>query len=141
MNMIHRGEGHRSLTLLLLFRALSDRTRLRLLNLLSMRPLCVCFLVRVIGTNQPKISRHLAYLRRAGVVQSTRAGKWVYYAATKHVDARIAALLTQILADLANDAQMIEDRKRLESLKSGNDVLLVDCAPLLQAAELLRKST
>lgn len=51
-----------------LFRAFSDRTRLRILNLLKPGELCVCDLVRVLGHPQPKISRHLAYLRKAGLV-------------------------------------------------------------------------
>ena len=53
----------------LLFKALADRTRLRLINLIGEDEVCVCFFVEVLNTNQPKISRHLAYLRKAGVVQ------------------------------------------------------------------------
>ena len=52
----------------LFFRALADRTRLRLLNLMRGDEVCVCFFVEILKTNQPKISRHLAYLRRAGIV-------------------------------------------------------------------------
>jgi ArsR family transcriptional regulator, arsenate/arsenite/antimonite-responsive transcriptional repressor len=62
-----------------MFRAFSDRTRLRILNLLKAGELCVCDLVRVIGVPQPKISRHLAYLRKAGLVTSRREGLWMYY--------------------------------------------------------------
>ncbi|HVF50049.1 MAG TPA: metalloregulator ArsR/SmtB family transcription factor, partial [Pyrinomonadaceae bacterium] len=63
----------------LLFKALADRTRLRLLNLLGGDEVCVCYFVEVLRTNQPKISRHLAYLRRAGVVTARREGKWMHY--------------------------------------------------------------
>ncbi len=63
----------------LLFKALADRTRLRLLNLMGEDEVCVCYFVEVLGTNQPKISRHLAYLRRAGVVTARRDGKWMHY--------------------------------------------------------------
>jgi len=62
-----------------LFKAFSDRTRLRILNLLRGGELCVCDLVRVIGAPQPKVSRHLAYLRRAGLVKSRKDGLWAYY--------------------------------------------------------------
>jgi ArsR family transcriptional regulator len=55
--------------------ALSDQTRLRLLNLVRQKEICVCYLQQVLNTNQPKISRHLAYLRRAGLVQTRRDGK------------------------------------------------------------------
>ena len=62
-----------------MFRAFSDRTRLRILNLLRPGELCVCDLVRVIGVPQPKVSRHLAYLRKAGLVTSRKEGLWMYY--------------------------------------------------------------
>lgn len=62
-----------------MFRAFSDRTRLRILNLLAAGELCVCDLVRVIGVPQPKISRHLGYLRRAGLVTARREGLWAHY--------------------------------------------------------------
>ena len=55
-----------------IFRAFSDRTRLRILNLLSAGELCVCDIVRVLDLPQPKVSRHLAYLRRAGLVSAAR---------------------------------------------------------------------
>ena len=62
-----------------MFRAFSDRTRLRILNLLRPGELCVCDLVRVIGAPQPTVSRHLAYLRKAGLVTARREGLWMYY--------------------------------------------------------------
>src|SRR5687767_10323180 len=64
----------------LLFRAFSDRTRLRILHLLRGGELCVCDLTRVIDAPQPKISRHLAYLRRSELVVSRKQGLWSYYA-------------------------------------------------------------
>lgn len=63
-----------------MFRAFSDRTRLRILNLLKPGELCVCDLVRVLDVPQPKVSRHLAYLRKAGLVTGRRDGLWMYYA-------------------------------------------------------------
>ncbi len=62
-----------------LFKAFSDSTRLRLLNLLAQREHCVCEFQSILRVSQPKISRHLAYLRRSGLVQTRRAGKWVHY--------------------------------------------------------------
>lgn len=61
------------------FRAFSDRTRLRVLHLLKGGELCVCDLVEVLGVSQPKVSRHLAYLRRAGLVEARREGLWMHY--------------------------------------------------------------
>jgi ArsR family transcriptional regulator len=62
-----------------MFRAFSDRTRLRILSLLKGGELCVCDLVRVIDAPQPTISRHLAYLRKAKLVKAHKEGLWMYY--------------------------------------------------------------
>jgi ArsR family transcriptional regulator len=62
-----------------MFRAFSDRTRLRILSLLRAGELCVCDLVRVIRAPQPTVSRHLAYLRRAGLVTARKDGLRMYY--------------------------------------------------------------
>jgi ArsR family transcriptional regulator, arsenate/arsenite/antimonite-responsive transcriptional repressor len=62
-----------------MFRAFSDRTRLRILNLLRPGELCVCDIVAVLDLPQPKISRHLAYLRRAGLVVGRKNGLWMHY--------------------------------------------------------------
>jgi ArsR family transcriptional regulator len=62
-----------------LFRAFSDRTRLRILNLLRDGELCVCDLVSILRVPQPTASRHLAYLRRAGLVRVRKARSWSYY--------------------------------------------------------------
>jgi len=62
-----------------MFRAFSDRTRLRILHLLRGGELCVCDLVRVLGLSQPKVSRHLAYLRKSRLVVARKQGLWMYY--------------------------------------------------------------
>lgn len=100
----------------LLFRALADRTRLRLLNLMGTDEICVCFLVEGLKTNQPKISRHLAYLRRAGVVETRREGKWMHYRVVEPPDERAARIFREVLAWLAQDAEMQRDRTRLVKL-------------------------
>lgn len=100
----------------LLFRALADRTRLRLLNLMGTDEICVCFLVEGLKTNQPKISRHLAYLRRAGVVETRREGKWMHYRVVEPPDERAARIFREVLGWLAQDAEMQRDRTRLVKL-------------------------
>lgn len=97
----------------LFFRALADRTRLRLLNLMGSDEVCVCFFVEVLTTNQPKISRHLAYLRRAGVVSTRREGKWMHYRISEPPDAHAASIFREVRAWLMQDAQMQRDRNRL----------------------------
>lgn len=62
-----------------MFRAFSDRTRLRILHLLSEGEMCVGDLVTVLRVPQPTASRHLAYLRRSGLVATRKNGQWIYY--------------------------------------------------------------
>jgi ArsR family transcriptional regulator len=68
----------------LMFRAFSDRTRLRVLNLLQAGESCVGDIVAALGVPQPRVSRHLAYLRRAGLVVARKAGLWSYYSLAPH---------------------------------------------------------
>jgi ArsR family transcriptional regulator len=98
------------------FRALADRTRLRLLNLMGDGEVCVCFLVEALKMSQPKISRHLAYLRRAGIVAARRDGKWMHYRLASQADSRAAEILGAVRAGLAQDAGMQSDRSRLVNL-------------------------
>jgi len=106
----------------LFFRALADRTRLRLLNLIGTEEVCVCFFVEVLKTNQPKISRHLAYLRRAGIVDARREGQWMHYRVVEPADAGAAHVLKEVMSWLASDQEMQRDRERL---------IKVCCAPQL----------
>ncbi|HEX8847032.1 MAG TPA: metalloregulator ArsR/SmtB family transcription factor [Pyrinomonadaceae bacterium] len=105
---------------LLFFRALADHTRLRLLNLMGETEVCVCFFVAVLGINQPKISRHLAYLRRAGMVAVRREGKWMHYRITEPAAPHAARIFSEVRAWLKEDADMRRDRERL---------IKVCCAP------------
>lgn len=109
----------------LLFRALADRTRLRLINLMGDDEVCVCFFVEVIGAPQPTISRHLAYLRRAGVVAKRRERNWVHYRMVKPAHEDAARVLDDVRRWLDGEESMRRDRKRL---------VKVSCAPELPAS-------
>lgn len=97
-------------TLEQLFQALGDRTRLRILNLLARGEVCVCYFVEILDAPQPKISRHLAYLRRAGLVEARREGKWMHYSL-----AAPTKLVQSVLDQLDADPQMQRDAKSLQS--------------------------
>lgn len=97
----------------LFFAALADRTRLRLLNLMRDGEVCVCFFAEALGTNNPKISRHLAYLRRANLVAGRRDGKWMHYSIKPPSDPDAAGVFAATLEMLANDTEMARDRKKL----------------------------
>ena len=97
----------------LFFAALADKTRLRLLNLMRDGEVCVCFLADTLETNDPKISRHLAYLKRANLVTARREGKWTHYSIREPTDPTAKQLLDSTLDLLASDPTMKADRKRL----------------------------
>ena len=100
--------------LVTLFSALADRTRLRILNLMRRREVCVCYFVEILGETQPKISRHLAYLRRAGLVRTRREGKWIHYSLARPADAQTATVLEATLDAAAKDREMRRDASTLE---------------------------
>ena len=108
--------GDKNYSIELLFRALADRTRLRLLNLIGEDEICVCFFVEVLKTNQPKISRHLAYLRKAGVVSSRRDGKWMHYRIVEPPDSHAARIFREVRSSLKDDPSMQRDRSRLTKI-------------------------
>jgi ArsR family transcriptional regulator, arsenate/arsenite/antimonite-responsive transcriptional repressor len=96
-----------------LFAALADSTRLRLLNLMDGREVCVCYFVEILKQGQPKISRHLAYLRRAGIVEARREGKWMHYRIERPADVRAASILDVTLKSFETDRNMQADLARL----------------------------
>jgi len=98
-----------------LFRALADPTRLRLLNLIADREICVCYFVEILRISQPKVSRHLAYLRRAGIVASRREGKWMHYRLAAPKDQAAASILQETLKHLKKKSEMRRDVSRLSS--------------------------
>lgn len=106
----------------LVFRAFSDRTRLRILHLLQPGELCVCDLVAVLGVPQPKVSRHLAYLRKARLVNIRKDSLWSYYTlalATASFHAKLLECLSCCFRDvpeLARDADKLA-RRRMKCCK------------------------
>ena len=98
------------------FRAFSDRTRLRILHLLRQGELCVCDIVEVIRVPQPTASRHLAYLRRAGMVTTEKRGLWTYYSLAP-ARSRLDRKLRECLADCFKEvAELRADKARLKKV-------------------------
>jgi ArsR family transcriptional regulator, arsenate/arsenite/antimonite-responsive transcriptional repressor len=95
------------------FQALGDNTRLRILNLIGDQEICVCYFVEILGGPQPKISRHLAYLRSAGIVAVRREGKWMHYRIVMPPHIGAAQILRQTLGWLKEEKTMQADRARL----------------------------
>jgi len=105
--------ARKSFDMVRMFAALADPTRLRLLHLMDGREVCVCYFVEILGQGQPKISRHLAYLRRAGVVSARRDGKWMHYRIERPADAGACAVLDAAMAACRADKGMQGDLLRL----------------------------
>jgi len=97
------------------FRAFADPTRLRILNLLAEREVCVCDLCRVLDEIQPKVSRHLAYLRRAGLVEVRQDGKWKHYRVKRDAQGLERTLIHCVTSCLREIDVLREDLARLRS--------------------------
>lgn len=100
-----------------LFRALGDTTRLRCLMLLLREgELCVCELTEALALSQPKISRHLAHLRDAGITQVRRDGTWVFYRVAEDLPIWIRSVLKATFDGNANGEAFSEDLARLTQM-------------------------
>ena len=95
-------------------KALADPTRVRVLGLLRAGEVCVCHINESLGVPQPKASRHLAYLRRAGLVEATKRGLWVYYRLAPQTDPRIQTLIDAVHQAAAQSAAAQRDAIKLE---------------------------
>jgi ArsR family transcriptional regulator len=92
--------------------ALADPTRLRILNLLREQEVCVACFTDVLGDSQPKISRHLAYLRNAGIVEARRDGKWMHYRINWPEDAAVSGVIRAALDSIAHREKCAADREK-----------------------------
>ena len=99
------------------FRTLSDRTRLRTLCLLSTGELCVGDLVDLLGVPQPTASRHLAYLRRSGLVDTRRDGQWAFYSLAKPTSGFERKLLACLKACRDEQPELANDARRATELR------------------------
>lgn len=124
-----KAKAEEQLELAGLYAALSERTRLRLLNLMAGGEVCVCFFIEVLDQPQPTISRHLAYLRNAGIVADRRDGKWIHYRINMPKDPVVRQALESALAAIRSEGSMQRDLKKLQA---------ACCSP--RASEILRRA-
>ena len=95
-------------------KALADQTRLRIVSLLATGEVCVCHLHESLGLPQPTVSRHLAYLRRAGLVAIRKDGLWVHYRLVLPADKTLRALVEAVTHCTSHLSTATGDRRRLE---------------------------
>jgi ArsR family transcriptional regulator len=125
-----------------LFQALGDVTRLRILGLLLAGEVCVCDIHDSLKIPQSKASRHLAYLRRAGLVAARREGQWMHYRLEPSADPLVAAIRQAVGHTLGHVDSVRRDAQRLSS-RTGccvpaveeGAVALVCCAPAEVSAD------
>jgi len=104
-----------------LFSLLSDETRLRCLVLLQKEgELCVCEISQILGSIQPKISRHLALMRQSGLVSDERRGQWVYYSPNPSLPDWAKNIIASTLENLVKIEPYHSDLKRVSSAKKAN---------------------
>src|SRR5579862_9562973 len=99
-----------------IFKALADATRLRILGLLLTGEVCVCHIHDALKIPQPKASRHLAYLRRAGLVSTRRAGTWMHYRLATLPNPVLATIEETVRHALQHQAVVQKDLARLHTL-------------------------
>ena len=101
------------------FKALADATRLRILALLGGNEVCVCHIHDSLGLPQPTVSRHLAYLRRAGLVDTRRDGVWMHYQLSASLDPSVRAVVEAAIDVLTGTRDATQDRKQFERAFGG----------------------
>ena len=109
-----------------LFKALADETRLRILNLLFVRELCVCDVMAVLDISQSKASRHLIALKRVGLASDRREAQWMYYSLVPDRESRLIEDL--VLNRLRKTERCAEDLKLLEKWQKEKERRCEECA-------------
>jgi ArsR family transcriptional regulator len=113
-----------------LFKALADETRLRILGLLLTGEVCVCHIHESLRISQPKASRHLAYLRRAGLVETRRDGLWIHYRLAESPNPIVATVRQAVAHALGHLDGIHRDAERLQK-KTGCGVPVAAKAPTM----------
>ena len=101
-----------------IYQCLCDATRLRLLHLLTQGPLCVCHFQEILKIPQTKVSQHLAYLRKRGLVETTRRGTWMIYSLPTTPAPELEANLRCLQDCVVSDRKFRRDLQRLRKVKA-----------------------
>lgn len=117
------GESAFAVELETLFMALADKTRLRLLNLMSDGEVSVGDFTEALGDSQPKISRHLAYLRSSGLVNTRRDGKWIHYSIRWPQDDGLFRIVKRTIEAMENSHEMLADKALFIDVRNRHETL------------------
>ena len=123
-----------------LFKALADKTRLRILALLGNNEVCVCHMHDTLGLPQPTVSRHLAYLRKSGLVAARRDGVWMHYQVSQSLNPVVHRVVAAAIDALQQVPDTTHDRKQFQ--RSFGQLYVLDspaggacCAPRAQESQ------
>jgi ArsR family transcriptional regulator, arsenate/arsenite/antimonite-responsive transcriptional repressor len=105
-----------AMNLIQIYQCFCDRTRLRILNLLTRSPLCVCHFQDILGESQVKISKHLGYLRRKGMVATKREQNWIIYSLPERRAGELERNLKCLQDCVQTDAVFKRDMEKLSKL-------------------------
>lgn len=125
------------MSLVQIYQCLCDQTRLRILHLLHDGELCVCHIQEILGEPQVKISKHLAYLRTHGMVESRREANWIIYSLPDKPSRELSANLACLQDCVAEDPRFQRDGAKLRKLKdkfTANSPIC--CAPAARKTKL-----
>jgi ArsR family transcriptional regulator len=122
------------------FKALADKTRLRILALLGNNEVCVCHIHDTLGLPQPTASRHLAYLRRSGLVAARRDGVWMHYQVSRALDPVVQSIVNAAVDALNQVPATSKDRKQFQ--RAFGELYVLDsaaggscCAPRIEPGD------
>ena len=123
-----------------LFKALADKTRLRILALLGNNEVCVCHIHDSLGLPQPTVSRHLAYLRKSGLVAARRDGVWMHYQVSRSMSPVVQDVVAAAVSALQQLPATTHDRRQFQ--RSFGQLYVLDspaggacCAPRAQESQ------
>ncbi|MDF3131130.1 metalloregulator ArsR/SmtB family transcription factor [Kiritimatiellaeota bacterium B1221] len=108
--------------LLAVYKCLCDETRLRMLNLLQVSPLCVCHIQHILNVSQVNVSRHLAYLKKHGLVETTRFQNWTIYTLPESPSPELSKNLACLQDLVSTEPVFRQDRKELAKLSNAGDL-------------------
>jgi ArsR family transcriptional regulator len=109
------------------YKCLCDETRLRILHLLSKRVLCVCHFQDILGSPQVKISKHLAYLRGHGMVETNRDGAWIIYSLPAHPSPELTANMKCLQDCCRENPIFVKDLRRMKDSVASCASPLAEC--------------
>ena len=99
------------------FKALADKSRIRILKMLEVKPMCVCEMTHILGFAQSSVSRHLGILRDAGFINADKDGLWVNYSLVSSTDDALATIITGLRRWGNDDPQIAQDREKARTVK------------------------